>query len=283
MASFMVISSVAVSDPCPALMAVPFTKASPLPSGMMRISQTPRIVFRATRLRLKSSSIAAVNASRTYKQCMPVCLFGGKGQSEGDSEASPWKALEKAMGNFKNESSVEDVLRKQIEKQEYFDDGGSGGNPPSGGGGDSGGSEDEGLSGIMDEAVQVFLATVAFILLYIYLLDGEEMVRLARDYIKYLFGGQKSIRLQRAMSNWRRFLKRFSTKKEVQKDWLEQAIISTPTWWDDPAKYRRLRRSYLASSSSSSSYDASSPYDASSTYDASSPYDDDDASSPYDA
>ncbi|RVW34267.1 hypothetical protein CK203_092989 [Vitis vinifera] len=126
MASFMVISSASVADPCPALMAVPFTKASPLPSGMMRISQTPRIVFRATGLRLKSSSIAAVNASRTYKQCMPVCLFGGKGQSEGDSEASPWKALEKAMGNFKKESSVEDVLRKQIEKQEYFDDGGSG-------------------------------------------------------------------------------------------------------------------------------------------------------------
>ena len=69
---------------------------------------------------------------------------------------------------------MEDVLRKQIEKQEYFDDGGGGTNPPrgGGGGGDSGGTEDEGLSSFMEEALQVFLATAAFILLVITSLFG---------------------------------------------------------------------------------------------------------------
>lgn len=63
------------------------------------------------------------------------------------------------------------MLRQQIEKQEYFDEG-SGQNPPrGGGGGGSGGgdefgeSEDEGLSGILDETVQVILATIGFIFL----------------------------------------------------------------------------------------------------------------------
>lgn len=98
-------------------------------------------------------------------------------------QASPWKALEKAMGNFKKESSVEELLRRQIEKQEYFDDGGSGGNPPSGGGGgggSSGGSEGEDPSGIMDEVVQVFLATVAFI----FLVKLSLLFCLAIDYSK---------------------------------------------------------------------------------------------------
>lgn len=73
------------------------------------------------------------------------------------------------MGNFKGQS-VEDMLRQQIEKQEFYD-GGSGKNPPRGGGGGSGdgfgGSDDEGLAGIMDETLQVILATMGFILLVI--------------------------------------------------------------------------------------------------------------------
>ncbi|XP_057960897.1 uncharacterized protein LOC131152947 isoform X2 [Malania oleifera] len=185
------------------------------------------------------------NAS-SYQLCTPVCLFGGKGKSEND-EASPWKALEKAMGSFKKEESIENVLRQQIEKQEYFDDGGSGGNPPRSGGDDSGGSEDEGMAGIFDELLQVILATIGFIFLYIFIIHGEEITRLAKDYIKYLFGGSKSVRLKRAMFKWRKFFERLMPEVEEDPFWLERAIINTPTWWDSPEKYRRIIRHYLES------------------------------------
>lgn len=83
--------------------------------------------------------------------------------------SSPWKALEKAAGSFKKNPSIEDVLKQQIQKQEYFDDGGTGGKRPGGGGGGdgegSGEGEDEGLSGIWDEFAQVILATTGFVFL----------------------------------------------------------------------------------------------------------------------
>ena len=63
---------------------------------------------------------------------------------------------------------MEDVLRQQIEKKEFYDDGGKGKKPPSGGGGSNSGDgsgEDEGLAGILDETVQVILATIGFIFL----------------------------------------------------------------------------------------------------------------------
>ena len=71
------------------------------------------------------------------------------------------------MGSFKGQS-IEDMLRQQIEKREFYD-GGSEKNPPSGGGGGdgSGESEDEGLVGIIDETMQVILATIGFIFLVI--------------------------------------------------------------------------------------------------------------------
>ena len=55
---------------------------------------------------------------------------------------------------------------------------------------------------------------------YIYIITGEEIARLAKDY-----------------------------KKVVDELWLEKAIINTPTWWDSPEKYRRLFRSYKESNS----------------------------------
>lgn len=76
------------------------------------------------------------------------------------------------MGNLKKEGSIEDVLRQQIEKKEFYEERGGGGSGGGGGSsgdgvGGSGGSEDEGLDGILDETLQVILATIGFIFLVI--------------------------------------------------------------------------------------------------------------------
>lgn len=79
------------------------------------------------------------------------------------------------------------------------------------------------------------------LLQYIYIISGEELIRLAKDYIKYLFGGTESVRLKRAIYQWRRFYKKLTERKEeTDKYWLEREIINTPTWWDSPEKYRRI-------------------------------------------
>lgn len=84
-------------------------------------------------------------------------------------QGTPWKALENAMGNFKKDQSIEDVLKQQIQKQEYFDDGGTPGKPPGRGGGGGGGgfgeADDEGFSEMWDEFTQVMLATLGFVFL----------------------------------------------------------------------------------------------------------------------
>ncbi|KAI3456026.1 hypothetical protein Pfo_012689 [Paulownia fortunei] len=186
-------------------------------------------------------SLKLTSATSRYQQAATVCLFGGEGKSENGNEASPWKALEKAMGNFKKDRSIEDVLKQQIQKQEYYDDGGSGGKRPGGGGGDGDGygeAEDEGLSGMWDEFVQVILATLGFVFLYVYIIEGEEITVLAKDFMKFLFRRQKSIRLSRLMNQWKRFFERMKEKEEFDPYWLEREILNTPTWYDSPAKYK---------------------------------------------
>lgn len=83
------------------------------------------------------------------------------------------------MSGFREERSIQDVLRDQIRKGEYADEGGSGGGlgGSGGGGGGSGDSEDEGLDGLLDEIQQVVLATLAFIFL----------VKKLQDVFLYLF------------------------------------------------------------------------------------------------
>lgn len=192
-----------------------------------------------------------------YQQNMPVCLLGAKGSMEGGNGGSPWQALKNVFGRFKGKS-LEDELRQQLEKKSFYDDSGSGIKRPPGGGGGGGGSgdgvdgsgesEDEGIAGIIDETVQVILATIGFIFLYVYIITGEELARLAKDYIKYLFGGNQSNRLRRAMYKWGRFYKKLMEKKKYDKFWLEKSIINTPTWWDSPEKYRHLFRTLSSNS-----------------------------------
>ncbi|KAH0683134.1 hypothetical protein KY290_021723 [Solanum tuberosum] len=149
------------------------------------------------------------------------------------------------MGNLKKEKSVEDLLKQQIEKQEYFDGGDGGGDRPGGGGGGgddaSGGAEDEGIPGILDELGQVVLATMGFICLYIYIIESEEITVFAKDILKFIFVRQKSIRLGRTIARWESYFKSLS-EKEVDPYWLESEILNTTTWYDGPTKYRRILR-----------------------------------------
>ncbi|KAI4323903.1 hypothetical protein L6164_023477 [Bauhinia variegata] len=180
------------------------------------------------------------------RQPLPVCLAGGKEMMDND-EGSPWKALEKAMDKFKGQS-IEDVLREQIKTGDYSGDGDSGGKTPGGGGGGGGGGsgepEEEDLSQILDETIQVVLATMGLIFMYVFILNGQELTRLAKDYIKYLFTGNRSVRLKRAMTICGALYKRITRKKEAPEPyWLEKAILSTRTAWDSPAKYRAVSAS----------------------------------------
>ena len=126
--------------------------------------------------------------------------------------------------------------------------------------------------------LQVKLQSFTYVLLfeclfgqYIYIIEGQELVLLVKDYIKYLFGADRSARLKSAMYSWGKFYKRRTRKKPKPDEyWLEKAILNTPTWWDHPDKYRYAIMEYLesqgqlespASSPSSSSSSSSSSYD----------------------
>ncbi|TXG72733.1 hypothetical protein EZV62_001312 [Acer yangbiense] len=161
----------------------------------------------------------------------PFCLMGGKDRAE--DERAAWKSFGKAIEKFSKGQSIEDVLRQQMENKEYHVGGNGGRNPPRGGGGggrdgSGGSSEDEG---------------------YIYIIRGEELTRLGKDYIRYLYGGHKSNRLKNAMYSWERFWKQLGEKVMYDKNWLEKLIINTQTWYNSPDKYRRFLRSHMASKS----------------------------------
>lgn len=202
-------------------------------------------------IKLPKISLKRTSVTTRYQLGAPVCLFGNKGKSENADEASPWKALDNAMENLKKDQSIEDVLKQQIQKREYYDDGG--GKPPRGGGGGSSGdgfgeADEEGLSGIWDEFVQVILATFGFIFLYIYIIQAEEVTVLAKDLIKFLFTRQVSLRLARIVSEWKSFFAKLNEKEVVDPYWLEREIINTTTMYDSPEKYQRvLYKAYLDS------------------------------------
>uniref|UniRef100_A0A1J3CF05 Uncharacterized protein n=1 Tax=Noccaea caerulescens TaxID=107243 RepID=A0A1J3CF05_NOCCA len=250
---------------CPARIARPNCVSSVPIRTSLRFNHCPRASFslRATASVSTQFSPLLNHRPRTptgkWKQSSAVCVFGGKDKSNGSDEISPWKAIEKAMGK----KSVEDLLREQIQKKDFYDTDSGGNIPPSGGGGggrgsggngEGSGGEDGGLAGIADETLQVVLATLGFILLYTYIITGEELIKLARDYIRFLMGRPKTVRLTRTLDAWNGFMESMSRKRVYDEYWLEKAIINTPTWYDSPEKYKRVLRAYVDSNSDEASY-----------------------------
>ncbi|CAH9055213.1 unnamed protein product [Cuscuta epithymum] len=219
----------------------------------LRLNKSSTIYLTA---RLPKLSLNVVAGTSTSTQSGPVCLFGGRTKSGNVDEGIPKEVVGNFMGSLK-EQSIEDVLRQQIKKKEFYDDGGSGkggfGGRGGGGGKDgkdgSGGSEGENISDMFDEVMQAVLATLGFIFLYIYILEGEDINRYTKDIIKVMFGGKKSLRLQRLAEKWKRTLKKMSETKKMNPYWLEHAIMKTQTWYDSPAIYKKLYNDITGASS----------------------------------
>lgn len=101
----------------------------------------------------------------------------------------------------------------------------------------------------------IIISHLLISLQYIYIIAGEELTKLGKDYIKYLLGGSKSVRLSNAMDALESFWKTLSDNKLVyDKYWLEKEILNTTTWFDGPEKYRRMLRSYRERSADEESW-----------------------------
>ncbi|RAL42735.1 hypothetical protein DM860_009242 [Cuscuta australis] len=201
---------------------------------------------------LPKLSLNVAASTSTYKRSAHVCLFGGKTKSGNGNDAAPGDTVENLMGSVNKGQSIEDVLRQQIKSQEFYDGGGSGtgkGGFGGGGGGGkfgkdgSGGPDGEDISEALDEAMQVVLATLGFVFLYIYILDGPEINRYTKDIIRCLLGGKKSFRLQRLEEAWESDWKKIWTKRRrVNPRWLEPLIMRTRTLYSAPTSFRKLFR-----------------------------------------
>ncbi|AQK72449.1 glycine-rich protein [Zea mays] len=205
--------------------------------------------------------------SASHKRLTSVCALSGKGSSgtaddgcveymSNDSvtilsKAIFWlvnvnvalfqplmESLKKAVADAKKPRSIQDLLKEQVAKlREQASGGGRGNGNRRGGSGGSGGPDDESFKETLDEVVQVILATVAFILVYIHIIRGEELYRLARDYTRYLVTGKRTARLKRAMQRWRNFSESFMQKAGSEDDQYERPAVSKPAWWQQPQKF----------------------------------------------
>ncbi|CAA0832336.1 Unknown protein [Striga hermonthica] len=204
--------------------------------------------------RFPKMPLRITSATSRYKRATIVSLFGSKGksaESDNSNEGSPWKAVEKDMGNFRKNQPIEEVLRQQIQEQDYYDDGDSGGNRPGGsggnrsGGGGSGGGFGEGENrvrrGFWDELGQEIMATLGIIITYIYILRGQEFTAIVKDVFSFILQRRKSTRLKRVIDKWNSFLQTMKDKPEYEDPfWLQRAILSTTTDYDSPEKWERL-------------------------------------------
>lgn len=71
-----------------------------------------------------------------------------------------------------------------------------------------------------------------FSLQYTYIINGEELIKLARDYFRFLMGKPKTVRLTRALDGWNELVEMMSKQRVCDEYWLVKAIINTPIWYD---------------------------------------------------
>ncbi|TVU15406.1 hypothetical protein EJB05_38927, partial [Eragrostis curvula] len=188
-----------------------------------------------------------VLVSACHKRLGPLYALSGKENPDPFSMES----LNKAMSEAKRQRPIKDLLMEQIAKLRGQGSGGNGGNRNryGGDGGGSDGPDDESFKDSFYELIQILLATVAFILLYIHIIRGEELYRLARDYTRYLVTGKRTARLKRAMMNWRDFCESITKKDSAQEDYDGRTIASESTWRQLPQKFvhrlEEMCRGYL--------------------------------------
>ncbi|XP_042458187.1 uncharacterized protein LOC122042240 [Zingiber officinale] len=174
--------------------ACPCLKASRLPPSVSFRFQQDKLHLRLIFNPLKN------------KRCASVLTFGKKGDSLSENEELP----KKPGNNFRKELTVQDVLR-EYEKEKQSN--GSGSHRKSfwafwDRGDGSSGLNGEGFQ--VEELVQVIMAIIGVIFLYILITKGQELSLLARDYIRYLLGAKASARLIRTMDKWSRYAKALS-------------------------------------------------------------------------
>lgn len=163
-------------------------------------------------------------------------VMHGEGYSDGGHEEQPREDLFTVQPQEKRKiQTIEDLLREQIEKQEFYSGGDAGNNKPPkhGGGGGFGDWYNSKFSEFRDESIQVILATIGFVFLYLCIVRGYELTWLSLDFIRYLCGGQSSRRLMRAFYTWEEFWNRILRKEKaeitrttteeklVEDDWIE--------------------------------------------------------------
>ncbi|WOK93102.1 hypothetical protein Cni_G01795 [Canna indica] len=149
-----------------------------------------------------------------------MCAFGKNGDSMNENK----ELLNKDTDAFRRQLTVQDLLREYMKGRQLSRSGCGGGRNFFGGGsgGDLGEPKGDGFSGYFHELLQVIMATIGVIFLYILITSGEELTRLTRDYIKYLFGAKVSTRMIRTMEKWHRICRGITWKEIVQQDWLEE-------------------------------------------------------------
>lgn len=204
-------------------------KLPPLHSAWQRSSRS---------CKLQEKVYPRLVVSACHKRLGPVFASSGKENLGSANDQFSMESLNKAMDGAKKQWSIQGLLMEQLSKITGQGSGGNGGNNNryGGSGGGSGGPDDESFTDSLYEMVQVLLATIAFVLMYVHIIRGEELYRLARDYTKYLVTGKRTSRLKRAMLNWREFSGGFTKKDSTQDDVYGSPVGSEPVWWQQPQK-----------------------------------------------